>query len=98
MTSNSHARGSEGSHNELEEDVKAIGIKRSMGQEIFDKQVAEIRESLSKIMKLLQESSEDQFFEWILRTNKIQWPRLHKRLQQRRVSWLKEEFIKPEHE
>ena len=71
MTTNGHARGSKESHNEVEEDVKSIGINRRMGQETFDKEFVEIKELISKIMKLLQESSEDQCFEWILRMKKI---------------------------
>ena len=43
MTSNGHARGSKESHNEEEEDVKSISIKRRMGQETFDKEVVKIR-------------------------------------------------------
>ena len=75
MTIISHAMGSRRSHNEKGEDDKAISIKR-MIQETFEREMVEIRESLSKLMELLQRSKEEQYYGWILRKNKVKWPAL----------------------
>ena len=73
MTINSHAMDSRRSHNEKGEDAKVIGIKR-MSQETFEREMDEIRESLSKLMELLQRSEEELCYGWILRKKKVKWP------------------------
>ena len=78
ITINSHAMGSRRSHNEKGEDAKVIGIKRN-SQETFEREMAEIRESLSKLIKLLQTSKEEQYYGWILRKKKVKWPALQLR-------------------
>jgi len=59
MTVNSHIKGSKGSHDRLKEDASTVGIK-GVCQKEFDKEVIEIKERLSKMMKLLQEEDENQ--------------------------------------
>ena len=78
MTINSHAMGSRRSHSENGEDAKVIGIKR-MSQETFEREMVEIRESLRKLMELLQRSEEEQYYGWILRKKKVKWPTLQLR-------------------
>ena len=51
MTTDDHVRGSERSH-------------RKMSDEEFDREKAEMKEQLSVLMKLLQESDEDQRCGW----------------------------------
>ena len=55
MAINSHAMSSRRSRSEKGEDSKVIVIKR-MSQETFEIEMVEIRESLSKLMELLQRS------------------------------------------
>ena len=58
MTVNGHVEGSKGSHNEVKEDDKTIGIKRRTSQENINKKITEIK-GLRKMMALLQRSEED---------------------------------------
>jgi len=59
MTTDSHGRGSKRCHKQRKEDSRAIG-REHMSQEEFDREIVELKERLSIIMKLLHESEEDQ--------------------------------------
>ena len=72
LRDNGQVMGSRRSHCEKGEDAKVIGIKR-MSQETFEREMVEIRESLSNLMELLQRSKEGQYYGWILRKNKVKW-------------------------
>ena len=59
-----------------------------MSQEELDKKIVELKELLSKVMKLLEK---DQRQGCVLKKT-IKWPKLQQRLQQRRIKWLVEEL------
>jgi hypothetical protein len=74
MTIDGHDRGSEKIHNKRREDAKEVG--RKMNQEEFDREFTEVKERLSIILKLLQESNEDQRWGWNVK-KKVKWPIVH---------------------
>ena len=96
MTVDSHKRGSMGGHSKMKEDAKAISIKKSMDQETFERETNEIRESLSKLMELLQRGEEEQYYVWILRKKKVKWPALQ--LRQKKGPFIWEELRVNKHE
>ena len=49
-----HLKGSRGSHNRTREYARENGVKR-MSQRKFDREVAELKERLSKVIELLHE-------------------------------------------
>ena len=51
VATESHLKGSRGSHNRTREDAIAMGVKR-MSQSKFDREVVELRERLSKVTEL----------------------------------------------
>ena len=86
MTNNSHSRGSEEDHNRRKvkkENAKANG--KRMSQEELDKEIAEIKEQLDALRRILEEM---QRLGWVLKKKPVEWHKLQKRLQQRQVKWL----------
>jgi len=80
----------------MKEDAKAIGIKKRMDRETFERAIAEMRESLSKLMNLLQRGEEEQYCVWILRKKKVKWPALQ--LRQKKGPFIWEELRVDKHE
>ena len=67
MATESHLKGSKGSHNRTKEDARASDVKR-MSQSKFDREVTELKERLSKLAKLLhEEATEGQYYKWKLK-------------------------------
>jgi len=93
MTTDTHLKGSRGSHNWTREDARENDVKR-MSQRRFDREVTELKERLSKVTELLhEEATGGQCYEWKLK-RKVQW--LVKRLCARNLKpklsvWVKEE-------
>ena len=90
MATDSHSRGSEEDHNRRKmkkEDAKANG--KRMSQEEIDKEVAELKEQIDALMRILEES---QRLGWVMRTNTVEWYEMQRRLQQKKVKWLREEL------
>jgi hypothetical protein len=75
MTIDSHDRGSERSHNQEERECQR-NWRKQMSQEEIDRELVELKERLSIIMELLQESNEDQRQGWNVR-KKVKWPIVH---------------------
>ena len=69
MTTDSHSRSSQGSHNRRE-DAKANGMM--MSQEEFDREKAEIDFQIGILMKMLKKSV------WTMR-KRVKWQRLRER-------------------
>ena len=95
MATESHLKGSRGSHNRTRKDARANGVKK-MSQSKFDKEVTELKKRLSKVTKLLhEEATEGQCYEWKLK-RRVQWPvkRLCARNLKNKISvWVKKEEI-----
>ena len=73
VATKSHLKGSRGSYNRPREDARANGVKR-MNQRKFDREVAELKERLSKVTGLLhEEATGGQYYVWRLK-RKVQWP------------------------
>jgi hypothetical protein len=90
MTTDSHSRGSERSHNRRnmkKEDAKANG--KRMSQEEIDKEIAELKEQLNALRRILEES---QRLGWVLRKKPVKWHEMQRRLQQKQVKWLMEKL------
>ncbi len=89
MTPDSHSRGSERSHNRVykKEDAKANGMRIS--QEEIDKEVAELKEQLNTLRRMLEESKR---LGWVLRKKPVEWHEIQRRIQQKQVKWLKEKL------
>lgn len=88
MATDSHSRGSEEDPNRRKmkkEDAKANG--KRMSQEKIDKEIAELKEQLDALRRILEES---QRLGWVLRKKPVKWHKLQRRLQQRQVRWLRE--------
>lgn len=71
----SHSEGSEESYRVKAKGAKEI-CKRQMSQEELDKEILELKELLSKLMKLLEE---DQRQGWVLKKT-VKWLKLQQRL------------------
>ena len=56
MIVDSHPKGSKGSHSRTKEDARANGVEK-MSQSKFDREVAELKEKLSKVTELLHEEA-----------------------------------------
>ena len=88
-----HLKGSRGSNNRTREDAKANGVKR-MSQSEFDREVAKLKERLSKVTELLhEEATGGRYYVWRLK-KKVQWPvkRLCARdLKHKHSVWVKKE-------
>ena len=89
MTVNGHEEGSKESHNKVRKYVNSIGIKMRMDQDIFEKEIDEIKENLSKLLELLQGSEEDRCSGWTLSKRKLQWYALQHKQRQRSYTCLK---------
>ena len=78
LTTDSHRRGSEGEHNKrkVKEDAKENG--KRMIQEELDKEIAEIKEQLDGLRRILEESQRQG---WVLRKRVVKWHKLQRRLQ-----------------
>jgi len=88
MAIDSHSRGSEEDHNRRKmkkEDAKANG--KRMSQEEIDKEIAELKEQIDALRRILEES---QRLGWVLRKKPVKWHKLQRRLQHRQVRWLME--------
>jgi len=71
MATDSHSRGSEEDHNKRnvkKEDAKAND--KRMNKEEFDKEIAELKEQLDVLMRILEEI---QRLGWILRKKPVKW-------------------------
>lgn len=79
MTIDSHSRGSERSHNKgyKKEDTKASG--KRMSQVEIDKEVAELKEQLNALRRMLEEN---QRLGWDLRKKPVEWHEMQRRLHQ----------------
>ena len=86
MTTDSHSRSSQRSHNRRE-DAKANGMR--MSQEEFDREKAEIDFQIGILMKMLQKSF------WTMR-KRVKWPRLRERRNQQVKLEIVEELRKIE--
>ena len=93
VATESHLKGSRGSHTRTREYSRENGVKR-MSQRKFDREVADLKEILSKVTELLhEEATGGQYYVWRLK-KKLQW---HvKRLCARNLKhilsvWVKEE-------
>ena len=64
-----------------------------MSQEEIDKDIAEMKEQLNVLMMTLEES---QILGWVLKKKPVKWHKLQRRLQQRQVKSLVEEFREDE--
>ena len=68
-----HLKGSRGSHNRTKEDTRAMGVKR-MSQSKSDREVAELKERLSKLTELFhEEATGGHYYVWRLK-KKVQLP------------------------
>ena len=75
VTTESHLKGSRGSHNRVMEDANAVGVKR-MSQSKFDREITELKERLSVVTELLQErDTGGQHYGWKLK-RKVEWPKM----------------------
>lgn len=71
MTTDSHSRGSERSHNKRKikkEDAKTNGMR--MSQEEIDKEIKELKEQLDALRRILEE---DQRLGWVLRKKPVRY-------------------------
>jgi len=86
MTTDSHRRGTERSHSRgyKKEDAKENGKK--MSQEEIDKEIVELKEQLNALRRMLEEI---QRLGWVLRKKPVEWHEMQRRLQQKKVKWLK---------
>lgn len=88
----SHSRGSERSHNKRKKGAKENGRGKGMSQEVFDREVAELKESVNAIIVLLEKSMKDQNYGWNMRRNKINWKLLLKQTNRRMYLRLRKEL------
>ena len=56
VATESHLKSSKGGHNRIREDARTNGVKR-MSQNKFDREVAKLKERLSKVTVLLHEEA-----------------------------------------
>ena len=93
MATESHLKGSKGSHNRTREDPRASDVKM-MSQSEFEREVTELKKGLSKVTELLhEETTGGQFYELKLK-RRVQWPvkRLCARNLKHKLSvWVKNE-------
>jgi len=78
MATDSHSRGSEEDHNRRKmkkEDAKENG--KRMSQEEIDKEIAELKEQLDALRRILEES---QRLGWVLRKKPMKWHEIQRRL------------------
>ena len=64
-------RGHERSHNKRKKDAKENGKGKKMSQEVFDREIAELKASVDAIIVLLEKSMKDQSYGWTMRRKKI---------------------------
>ena len=94
MAIDSHRRGSEEDHSRRKmkkEDAKANEWR--MSQEKIDKEIAELKEQLDALRRILEES---QRLGWVLRKKPVKCHKLQRRLQQRHIRWLREKLKEAE--
>ena len=90
MITEGYCRGSEESHDRRKY-AKVTGMKL-MSQEEFERELADIKESMNALMKLLEEQYEDQCYGWIMKKKKMKLPSLQRRLRQKVHARLKKEL------
>ena len=78
VTTDSHNRGSERSHNRRKKGAKENGKGKGMSQEVFDREIAELKASVDAIIVFLEKSMKDQIYGWTMRRKKIKWKLLQK--------------------
>ena len=94
MNTYNHSGGSEEDHNRRKvkkENAKVNG--KRMTQEEIDKEIDEMKEQLSVLMMILEET---QRLDWVLKKNPVKWHKLQRRLQHRQVKSLVEELREAE--
>lgn len=81
MTTDSHVKGSERSHNQMKKNAKAVGMRKRSDEE-FEKALTEVQAQLNVLMELLQQDAEDQRRGWLLR-KEVKWHKLQVKLKHR---------------
>lgn len=89
VTTDSHSRGSERSHNKGYEKKDAKANGKRMSQEEIDQEIAELKEQLKALRIILEES---QRLGWVLRKKAVEWHEMQRRLQQKQLRWLMEKL------
>lgn len=89
MTTDSHSRGSERIHSRRYEKKNAKADGRRLSQEEIDKELAEIRKELDELTMQLEENQRQG---WVLMKKPMEWHEIQRRLQQKKVKWLREKL------
>ena len=92
VTTDSHSRGSERSHNRRKKGSKENDRGKGMSQEVFDREIAELKEIVDAIIVMLEKSMKDQSYGWTMRRKKIKWKLLQKKINRRMYIRLREEL------
>ena len=93
MTIDSHNRDSRGSEDDhsrrkvKKENAKENG--KRMSQEEIDKEIAEMKEQLDALRRILEEIQRQ---DWVLKKKPVKWHKLQRRLQHRQEKWLMEKL------
>ena len=83
VTIDSHSRGSKRSHKRRKKGAKENGRGKGMSQEVFDREIAELKASVNAIIVLLEKSMKDQSYGWTMRKKKIKWKLLQNQTNRR---------------
>ena len=73
MNTNVHMRNKEKDYSQEKKDIPNTSQKR------HDQVLVEIRESFTKLEKLIQEGNEDEYYGWVMKRKRVQWFALHQR-------------------
>ena len=94
MATDCHSRGSEEDHNrrKMKKENANTNGKR-MSQEEIEKEIAELKEQLNVLMRILEEGQRQS---WVLKKKPVKWHKLQRMLQQRKVRWLMEKLREAE--
>ena len=91
VTTDSHNRSSKRSHNRRNKGAKENGKGKEMSQEVFDREISELKVSVDAIIVLLEKSMKDQSYGWTIRRKNIKWKVLQKKINRRMYIRLREE-------
>ena len=83
MTTDSHYNGSKRSHNRREKYAKENGKGKEKSQEVFDREITELKAIIDAIIMLLEKCEKSQNYSWTMKRKKIKWKLLKRKLKRR---------------
>ena len=93
MTIPTHVRDLKKNYGEIKTYVHLKDIEKTIQKE-YDDDFAEIKERLSQLEKLIEESNKDDYYGWVMKNKKVQWHALQQKQRQQSLAQRKDKYLK----